>query len=118
MITKEQYEFALVRIEELLPMVDDTTPANDKSAVELTVMSDIVIAYEKEHYPIDKPSVSKLIELYLEEKGMTQKQLAQEIGVSPSRINDYISGRSEPNLKNAGLLCRILNIPPAIMLGI
>jgi len=55
--------------------------------------------------------------LSLEEKGMTQKQLASEIGVSPSRVNDYISGRSEPTLKIARLLCRVLNIHPAAMLG-
>jgi len=118
MITKEQYEFALNRIEDLLPLVDDNVPTNDRNAVELSIVSDIVIAYEKEHFPIEKPTVSKLIELYLEEKGMTQKQLAAEIGVSPSRINDYISGRSEPNLRKAELLCRVLNIPPALMLGI
>jgi len=34
-ITKYQYEFALARIEELLPVVDDNTPANDKNAIEL-----------------------------------------------------------------------------------
>ena len=117
-ITKEQYEFALERVEELLPLVDDNTPVNDKKAVELTMMSDIVIAYEKEHYPIEKPTVAELIELSLEEKGMTQKQLAQEIGISPSRVNDYISGRSEPTLKIARMLCRILNIRPAAMLGL
>ena len=72
-VTKEQYEFALARVEELLPLVDDNTPSNDKNAVELTVMSDIVIAYEKEHYPIEKPTVAELIELSLEEKGMSQK---------------------------------------------
>ena len=55
--------------------------------------------------------------LSLEEKGMTQKQLAGEIGISPSRVNDYLSGRSEPTLKIARLLCRVLNIPPAAMLG-
>ena len=110
-ITKEQYEFALARVEELLPLVDDSTPANDKSMVELSVMSDIVIAYEKEHFPIEKPTVAELIELSLEE------QLASEIGVSPSRVNDYISGRSEPTLKIARLLCRVLNIHPAAMLG-
>lgn len=115
--TKEQYEFALARVEELLPLVDDNTPTNDKNAVELTVMSDLVIAYEKEHYPIEKPTVAELIELSLEEKGMSQKQLAGEIGISPSRVNDYISGRSEPTLKIARLLCRVLNIPPAAMLG-
>lgn len=67
-ITKEQYEFALERVEELLPLVDDNSPANDKDAVELSVMSDIVIAYEKEHYPIAKPTISELIELSLEKR--------------------------------------------------
>ena len=117
-ITKEQYEFALARIEELLPLVDDSTPANDKNAVELTMMSDIVITYEKEHYPIEKPTVAELIELSIEEKGITQKQLAKEIGVSPSRVSDYISGRSEPTLRIARLLCQILDIQPDAMLGL
>ena len=117
-ITKYQYEFALAKVEKLLPLVDDNTPANDKSAIELTVMSDIIIEYEKANFPIGKPNVAELIELYLSEKGITQKQLAKEIGISPSRVNDYIMGRSEPTLKNAGLLCRILNIPPTLMLGI
>ena len=71
-VTKEQYESALARIEELLPMVDYNTPANDrrsatlgdacpsKNAVELTMMSDVVIDYKKEHYPIGKPTVAQL----------------------------------------------------------
>ena len=69
-ITKEQYEFALARIEELLPLVGDETPANDRNAIELTMMSDVVVDYEKEHFPIGKPSVAELIELSLEEEGM------------------------------------------------
>lgn len=117
-ITKEQYEFALKRIEELLPLVDENTPADHKHAVELSIVSDIVIYYEKEHFSIEFPSVSDLIELSIQGKGITQKQLAAEVGVSPSRINDYVSGRSEPTLKIARLLCRILNIPPAAMLGV
>ncbi|MCL2727904.1 MAG: helix-turn-helix domain-containing protein [Bacteroidales bacterium] len=117
-ITEKQYEYALARVEELLPIVDDQMSANDKNAIELSVVSDIVIAYEKEHYPIAKPSVSELIALSLEEKQMTQKQLAGEIGVSPSRINDYISGRSEPTLRIARLLCQMLEIPPAAMLRV
>ncbi|MBR4389978.1 MAG: helix-turn-helix transcriptional regulator [Prevotella sp.] len=48
---------------------------------------------------------------------MTQKQLAMEIGVSPSRINDYISGRAEPTLKIARQLCTTLGFAPAAMLG-
>ncbi len=51
-ITKEQYEFALERIEALLPLVEEHTPATDKNAVELTLMSDLVIEYEEEYHPI------------------------------------------------------------------
>lgn len=71
-ISKEQYEFALARVEELLPLVDANTPANDEKAVELTMMSDIVIAYEKKHYPIEKPTVAELTELSLEKKEWPQ----------------------------------------------
>ncbi|MDR3118846.1 MAG: helix-turn-helix domain-containing protein [Mediterranea sp.] len=117
-ITKEQYEFALARVEELLPLVDDNIPANDKKALELSVMSNLVIAYEKEHCSVEKPTVSELIVLSLEEKGITKSELARNIGVSPSRISDYISGRSEPTLRLARLLCMELNIPPAAMLRI
>lgn len=116
-ISKDQYEFALVRIEELLSVVDDNTPANDRNALELAMMSDAVIDYEKEHYPIGKPTIAQLIQLSLDEKNMSQKQLAAEIGVSPSRISDYISGKAEPTLKIARLLCTTLGITPAAMLG-
>ena len=50
-ITKDQYEFALGRIEELLPTVDGCDP-NQKEAVELLSFSDIVVEYEKEHYKV------------------------------------------------------------------
>lgn len=117
-ITELQYKFALDKIEELLPLVQEETPADDKNAVELTLMSDIVFEYENEHFPIEKPTVAELMKLALEEKQMSQKQLAFIIGVSPSRINDYVAGRSEPSLKTAGKLCGILDIKPEAMLGV
>ena len=117
-ITKQQYEYALNRIEELLPLVTDETPASDKNAVELTIVSDVVEAYEKIHYPIAKPTIGELISLSIDEKGMTQKQLAKELGVSPSRVSDYISGRAEPTLRIARAICLILGITPAAMMGI
>lgn len=117
-ITKEQYEYALQRIEELLPIVTDEMPTSDPKVIELTLVSDIVEAYEKEHYPIGKPSIADIIKLAIEEKGITQRQLAKEIGISPSRISDYLNGRAEPTLKVAGALCSVLGIAPAVMLGL
>ena len=65
----------MAKIEELLPVVSEEAPADDKDAVELSILSDVVIEYEKEHFPIEKPTVAELVELSLEEKNMTQKQL-------------------------------------------
>lgn len=115
-ITEEQYKFAQSRVEELLPLVDDTTPLTDPKAVELMMMSDIVIDYEKEHFPIAKPTVAELIADGLKEARLTQKQLAAELGISTTRVNDFVSGRSEPNLRIAGRICQILKVRPAAML--
>lgn len=117
-ISKKQYEFALERIEQLLPVVDDTVAADDRNAVELSLMSEIVIEYESIHYPIEKPTIAELIELALEEKQMSQKDLAKEIGVSPSRVNDFITGRAEPSLRLARQICLTLGITASAMMGI
>jgi len=116
-ITKEQYEYALGRIEELLPVVNDYE-FRDRNAVELSLMSDIVIEYEKENFPIEKPTVAELIADGLSEKAMTQKELAESLGVSPSRVSEFVSGKSEPSLKQARLLCQTLGIQPALILGL
>ncbi|MDE5762179.1 MAG: hypothetical protein K2H68_01535 [Bacteroidales bacterium] len=56
-ITKKQYEYALSRVEELLPVVQDTTPANDRYALELSIVADMVRDYEMQYHPIEKPDI-------------------------------------------------------------
>ena len=51
-ITKEEYEAALKRIDELLPLVTDDTPEDDCNLIELLKVSGIIEKYEKENYPI------------------------------------------------------------------
>ena len=58
-MTEKQYEAALQRIEELLPLVSDETPDTDKNLIELLEVSTIVKEYENIHYPIDKPTNNK-----------------------------------------------------------
>ncbi|MBR1576960.1 MAG: helix-turn-helix domain-containing protein [Bacteroidales bacterium] len=116
-ITEMQYQYALERIEDLLPLVSGEDP-NEEKAVELSIYSDIVIEYEKEHFPIEKPTPAELIQESLIEKKLTQKELATKIGVSPSRISDYITGRAEPTLRIASRLCTTLGISPAAILGL
>lgn len=106
------------RIEELLPLVDDNTPLNDKNPIELDLLPKLVADYEDEHYPIKSPSLVDVIKLRMYEMGLNQVKLSELLEVSPSRVNDYLTGRCEPTLKVARAMSRKLNIDANIVLGI
>lgn len=112
------YKAAMERIEELLPLVDDDTPLTDKNLIELDLLSGLVEEYEDEHYPIKAPSLVDVIKLRMYEMGINQSKLSELLGVSPSRISDYLTGRSEPTLKVARDISRKLNIDANIVLGV
>lgn len=40
------------------------------------------------------------------------------VGVSPSRVNDFVSGRVEPSLRIAANICKVLGISPSVMMGL
>lgn len=112
------YEAAMERIEELLPLTDDNTPVTDKNLIELDLLSELVSEYEDEHYPIKLPSLVDMIKLRMYEMGINQVKLSELLGVSPSRVSDYLTGRCEPTLKVARDISRKLNIDANIVLGV
>ena len=112
-----QYKKALERVEELLPLVDNTTSIEDKNYVELDLLSDLVAEYEEQYFPVKKPTLPEIIRLRMAELKISQKKLAEILNVSPSRISEYLSGKSEPTLKIARQLRDELNIDADIILG-
>jgi HTH-type transcriptional regulator / antitoxin HigA len=112
-----QYKKAISRVEELLLVVGNETSAEDQNFVELDLLSDLVAEYEERYYPIQKPSLASIIRLRMAEMNISQKGLAELLGVSPSRVSEYLNGKSEPTLKVARLLHQKLNIDPEIILA-
>ena len=106
------------RIEELLPLVDDNTPTSDKNLIELDLLSSLVSEYEDEHYPIRQPSLIDVIKLRMYEMGLNQSKLSELLGVSPSRVSDFLTGRSEPTLNVARKISKTLNIDANVVLGV
>lgn len=117
-ITKVQYEYAQKRIDALLPQITENTPEDNPLMVELMLVTNVVERYEAVHYQIPVPTLGEIIKDALDTAGITSKQLADKLGISASRISDYIHNRAEPTLRIARQLCQILNIPPAEMLQI
>lgn len=77
----------------------------------------MVAEYEEEYYPVKKPTLPEIIRLRMAELGISQKALAQKLKVSPSRISEYLNGKSEPTLKVARRLRSELGIDADIILG-
>ena len=115
---ENQYEWAVARVEELLPLVDDNTPETDPNYIEFVLLSNLVADYSEAHYAVGEPALADVIKLRMYEMGLTQAALAKLIGVSPSRICDYLSGKTEPTLKVGRMISKKLNISPAVVLGV
>lgn len=117
-ITNEaQYEWAVNRVEELLPLVDDSTPSDAPEYIELELLSNMVADYSEEHYAIGTPTLTDILKLRMYEMGLTQLSLSKLLGVSPSRISEYFSGKSEPTLKVCRKMHKELGIDGNILLG-
>ena len=116
--TEQQYKAACARVEELLQVVGNDTPTDNQQYIELDLLSDLVADYEEEYYPVAAPSLIDVIKLRMYEMNLTQLKLSELLGVSPSRVSEYLSGKCEPTLKVAREISRKLNIDADIVLGV
>ncbi len=115
---ERQYQVALKRVEELMLSLPEDTPEDDPEMVELTLLGNLVADYDEEHYPIGEPSLVDMLKLRMYEMGLTQVALSKLLGINPSRISEYLSGKKEPTLSQARVIVERLNIDPAIVLGV
>lgn len=113
-----QYNWAVQKVEALLPLIDDNTPLDDPLCIELKLLSELVADYSDAHFAIGKPSLTDVLKLRMYEMGLNQNALANLLGISDSRISDYLTGKSEPTLKIAREISKKLNIDAEIVLGV
>lgn len=116
--TEKEYNAIVERMEELLQNPDNIENQDAEGYLELNLLSDLVAGYEERNYPVKKPSLVEVVKLRMAEMGLNQKRLSKLLGVSTSRISEYLTGKSEPPLKIARVISVKLNIDPSIVLGV
>ena len=116
--SEKQYQAAMARIEELLLLVAEDTPEDDIHSVELVLLSNLVADYDDAHFPIEAPSLISVLRLRMYEMKLTQKAMAELIGISASRLNEILTGKREPTLQIARAICINLSIDASIVLGV
>ena len=114
---EKQYQIILKRVETLMDIVTEDTSPNDPDFVELDLLADLAEEYEMEHYPVGQPSLPEILKLRMYEMKLTQKSLAELLGVSAPRISDYLTGKSQPTFSIAQKMHRNLNIDANLILA-
>ncbi len=117
--TEKEYEAAMARIDELLPLTwKDDALEDSPENIELSLLSDLVAEYEDVHYPITSPSLVDVLKLRMYEMGLNQKNVADLLGISAPRMSEIMHGKAEPTLSLARNMCIKLNISPQAVLGL
>ncbi len=116
--TEKDYNAIVERVEELLQNPDNIENKDAKGYVELNVLSDLVAEYEERNYTVKKNSLVEVLKLRMVEMELNQKRLSELLGVSTSRVSEYLNGKSEPTLKVAREISIKLGIDASIVLGI
>ena len=80
-------------------------------------LTDLVVAYEKERYPIGKPALTDVLKSRMYEMNLTQKALADMLEISAPRVSEYLTGKSAPTFHVARKMYNKLNIDANIILG-
>jgi HTH-type transcriptional regulator/antitoxin HigA len=82
------HDAALARIS-LLMAAEQISPAQ---SAELDALVTLVDAHEEKHFPIDIPTPIAVIEFYLDQNGLTRKDLEPLIG-SRARVSEVMTGK-------------------------
>jgi len=104
------YERALRRVEKLWD-----SPEGSAESDELDVVTTLIEAYEREHYPMDLPNPIEAIKFRLEQKGKDARALIGVIG-QRSRVYEVMRGKRSLSLNMIRRLHEKFDIPAEVLI--
>lgn len=81
----------------------------------LELLAFVIEKYEKEHFPVERPTPLEAIQFRMEQRGLARRDLVPYFG-SASRVSEVLSGKRELTLKMIRALHDGLGIPAEVLL--
>lgn len=103
--TDKDLQLAIDRVAELWGAASGT-PEGD----ELEVLTVLVHAYEREHFPIPPPHPVDAIRFVMDERGLSQRDLIRHFG-SASHVSEFLSGKRQLSIEQIRRLYEAYHIP-------
>lgn len=113
--SKTQHNLALKVVEKLITLLN--TDAKTESGVEtyLQTLSKLVSDYEQKEYKSLKISGSDMLAYLMELQGLTQTDLAKELGGQPI-VSKILKGERELNLRQIKALSKRFKVAPELFI--
>jgi HTH-type transcriptional regulator / antitoxin HigA len=108
--TEAEYQTALAQIEASWDAVDGS-----EAAEQLEVLSMLVEAYEKQHYPIEAPDPIEFLNYVMETRGLARKDLEPYIGPR-GRVSDIMNKVRPLSLDMIRRLSSGLGLPATVLI--
>jgi HTH-type transcriptional regulator / antitoxin HigA len=108
--TEADYERALRRVEELWDSAEGSSESD-----EVDILTTLIEAYEREHYPIDLPDPVEAIKFRLEQTGKNWRALIGIVG-QRTRVYEVMRGKRPLSLNMIRNLHEKLDIPADVLI--
>jgi HTH-type transcriptional regulator/antitoxin HigA len=115
-----RYQLAESKMNELLALATKKggfAMLNKKESADLEKYTKIVNAYETVHYTIPLPeTLQGLIELKMYENKLKQKELAQKLNITDTKLSEIMHHKRKPDLSFLKSLHEVFNIDGNLLL--
>jgi HTH-type transcriptional regulator / antitoxin HigA len=111
---EKQYKAALGFLEELWEKVGE----NDKPpyASLFQIVRDNIMDYEDKKYPIPDAPPQRVLAYLLEQKGLSQQEVATSVGMYQSNLSQVLKGERKLTTEQVKKLAVYFEIEPAVLL--
>jgi HTH-type transcriptional regulator / antitoxin HigA len=79
-------------------------------------LSDLVIVYEQEHHAVAPLPPDELLAQMLEERGMSQAELARTTGLAKATVSDLVTGKRPFTVKQMHAVASVFGLPGTVFL--
>jgi HTH-type transcriptional regulator / antitoxin HigA len=106
--TKKDYQQALELLEETF--FDETLEPF------LQVLSERIETYEEAHFPMPEASAGEVLAFLMEQKNLTQQEVAKGTGIHQSVLSRFIKGEREPTLDQVRKLAGFFGVDSSVFI--
>ena len=92
----------------------DERPWNQDDKDYVDVLSNLIEAYEAEHYKFERVSDTAMLEFLIEAKGVTQAQAAKECRIAESTMSELLAGKRKMSRNHIAKFAAYFHVGPGV----